>query len=221
MNSFARIDERYAWEGYELKTVEEKEVQKVAEAKLPSRFGTFRIIGFENNIDLKEHVAIVHGDIEHAENVLVRLHSECLTGDVLGSLRCDCRDQLEESLKKIGEAEAGVVLYMRQEGRGIGLINKIRAYQLQDAGLDTVDANLALGFEDDQRDYSIAAQMLNLLKIKSVRLMTNNPKKMEALKDYGITVTERVAHIMMPNKHNEFYLETKARRSRHLLPEYL
>ena len=219
MNSFAKIDEKYAWEGYE--QVEVKEVQKVAEAKLPSRFGTFRIVGFENNIDLKEHVAIVHGEIEKAENVLVRLHSECLTGDVLGSLRCDCRDQLETSLQKVGEADAGVVLYLRQEGRGIGLINKIRAYQLQDAGLDTVDANLALGFEDDQRDYEVAAEMLKLLKVNSIRVMTNNPKKIEALKENGIVVKERVAHLMKPNKHNEFYLETKAKRSRHLIPEYL
>ncbi|MHA1911937.1 MAG: GTP cyclohydrolase II [Candidatus Kariarchaeaceae archaeon] len=216
MNSFARLEEKYSWEGY--KDVEEKDVQKVAEAKLPSQFGDFRIIGFENNIDLKEHVAIVHGEIEHTENILVRLHSECLTGDVLGSLRCDCRDQLETSLRNVGKAEAGIVLYLRQEGRGIGLINKLRAYQLQDTGLDTVDANLALGFEDDIRDYEVAAEMLKLLKVKSVRLMTNNPKKIEALNDYGIIVTERVAHVMKANKHNEFYLETKAKRSSHMLP---
>jgi GTP cyclohydrolase II len=150
----------------------------------------------------------------------VRLHSECLTGDALGSLRCDCRDQLEAALKAIGQMEKGVVLYLRQEGRGIGLTNKIRAYSLQDQGLDTVEANLALGFRDDERDYAVAAHMLMSLKIDSVQLMTNNPKKIDQLRQYGIKVNGRIPHIMQPNEHNRFYLETKAAKSGHLIDFY-
>jgi len=145
------------------------------------------------------------------------LHSECLTGDAIGSLRCDCRDQLEASLKAIGQMERGMVLYLRQEGRGIGLINKVRAYSLQDDGLDTVEANLALGFRDDERDYAVAAHMLMSLKIESVQLMTNNPKKINQLTQYGIKVTERIPHIMTPNEFNRFYLETKANKSGHMI----
>jgi GTP cyclohydrolase II len=192
-------------------------VRIVAMAELPSRFGDFHIVAFENNRDGKEHVAITHGDVIGAADVPVRLHSECLTGDVIGSLRCDCRDQLEAALKMIGRMECGIVLYLRQEGRGIGLINKIRAYSLQDDGLDTVQANLALGFRDDERDYAVAAHMLLSLNIKSVRLITNNPKKIQQLTDYGITVSDRIPHIMPPNEHNRFYLETKAAKSGHLL----
>ena len=192
-------------------------VRIVAMAELPSRFGDFHIIAFENNRDGKEHVAITHGDVIGASDVPVRLHSECLTGDVLGSLRCDCRDQLEASLRMIGGMERGMVLYLRQEGRGIGLINKIRAYSLQDEGLDTVQANLALGFRDDERDYAVAAHMLMSLKVNSVRLITNNPKKIRQLTDYGITVTDRIPHIMQPNEYNRFYLETKASKSGHML----
>jgi GTP cyclohydrolase II len=151
----------------------------------------------------------------------VRLHSECLTGDVMGSLRCDCRDQLEAALKKISQMQRGVVLYLRQEGRGIGLINKIRAYSLQDQGLDTVEANLALGFRDDERDYTVAAHMLMALKIQSVQLMTNNPKKIDQLTRYGIKVDGRIPHIMEPNKHNRFYLETKAAKSGHMIDLHL
>ncbi len=186
-------------------------------ADLPSRFGNFQIIAFYNNVDNKEHVAITHGNVVGAENVLVRLHSECLTGDALGSLRCDCRDQLEAALQAINEAETGIVLYMRQEGRGIGLTNKIRAYGLQDYGYDTVEANLALGFNDDEREYSAAAHMLASLKVRSIRLMTNNPRKIEALQNLGIHVTERVPHVLPPNPHNLFYLQTKAQKSGHLL----
>jgi len=186
-------------------------VRVVALAELPTRFGEFHIIAFENNRDGKEHVAIVKGDVIGAKDVPVRIHSECLTGDALGSLRCDCRDQLESSLKAIGQMERGMVLYLRQEGRGIGLTNKIRAYSLQDQGLDTVEANHALGFRDDERDYAVAAHMLMSLKIESVRLITNNPKKIQQL------VTDRIPHIMEPNDYNRFYLETKAAKSGHLI----
>jgi len=186
-------------------------------AKLPSRFGDFRIVAFWNNRDQKDHIAIVHGDVVGAEDVATRLHSECLTGDVIGSLRCDCRDQLETALVKIGEQERGVVLYLRQEGRGIGLANKIRAYALQDQGLDTVEANLALGFRDDERDYAVAAHMLASLGIASIQLMTNNPAKINQLQQYGVKVNRRLPHVLPPNAHNKFYLETKARRSGHYL----
>lgn len=185
-------------------------------AELPSRFGDFHIVAFSNNRDDEEHVAIVKGSVFEASDVPVRLHSECLTGDVIGSLRCDCRDQLEAALKKIGEMEKGVVLYLRQEGRGIGLVNKIRAYSLQDQGLDTVEANLALGFRDDERDYAVAAHMLHSLKIESIQLMTNNPKKIDQLKQYGVQVNKRIPHILPSNEHNRFYLETKASKSGHL-----
>lgn len=192
-------------------------VRIVAMAELPTRFGDFHIVAFENNRDGKEHVAITKGDVIGAANVPVRLHSECLTGDVMGSLRCDCRDQLEAALKTIGQMEKGMVLYLRQEGRGIGLINKIRAYSLQDDGLDTVEANLALGFRDDERDYAVAAHMLMSLEIESIQLMTNNPKKISQLTQYGIQVNGRVPHIMEPNEHNRFYLETKAAKSGHMI----
>ena len=186
-------------------------------AELPSRFGDFHIVAFSNNRDDKEHVAIIKGEVFEAADVAVRLHSECLTGDVIGSLRCDCRDQLEAALKKIGEMDKGVVLYLRQEGRGIGLTNKIRAYSLQDQGLDTVEANLALGFRDDERDYAIAAHMLQSLKIQSINLMTNNPKKIDQLRQYGVKVNSRIPHILPSNEHNRFYLETKAAKSGHLI----
>ena len=192
-------------------------VRVVAMAELPTRFGEFHIIAFENNRDGKEHVAIVKGDVIGAADVPVRLHSECLTGDALGSLRCDCRDQLEASLRMIGAMERGMVLYLRQEGRGIGLTNKIRAYSLQDQGLDTVEANHALGFRDDERDYAVAAHMLMSLKIESVRLITNNPKKIQQLIDYGIQVSDRIPHIMEPNEYNRFYLETKVVKSGHMI----
>ncbi len=190
-------------------------VKIAAIAELPSRFGDFHIVAFWNNRDNKEHVAIIKGEVLGAQDVPVRLHSECLTGDVIGSLRCDCRDQLEAALRMIGQMDKGVVLYLRQEGRGIGLINKIRAYSLQDEGMDTVEANLALGFRDDERDYAIAAHMLMSLKIESIRLITNNPRKIQQLKGYGIQVNDRIPHIMEPNKYNRFYLETKAAKSGH------
>ena len=184
-------------------------------AELPTRFGKFRIVAFWNNRDGKEHVALVHGDVLGAEDLPVRLHSECLTGDALGSLRCDCRDQLEVSLRKIGAMERGAVLYMRQEGRGIGLINKVRAYALQDRGLDTVEANLVLGFRDDERDYAVAAHMLASLNVGSIQLMTNNPNKLKQLEQLGTKVSGRIPHVMPATEYNRFYLETKAARSGH------
>jgi GTP cyclohydrolase II len=192
-------------------------VKIAAIAELPSRFGHFHIIAFYNNKDDKEHVAIVQGEVYNAEDVAVRVHSECLTGDALGSLRCDCRDQLETALRMIGQMERGILLYMRQEGRGIGLINKIRAYGLQEHGYDTVDANLALGFRDDERDYSVAAHMLESLHVKSIRLITNNPRKIEDLTKNGVKVNGRIPHVMPANEYNRFYLETKAVKSGHLI----
>jgi GTP cyclohydrolase II len=190
-------------------------VRVVAVAELPTRFGDFRVVAFWNNRDEKEHIAVVHGEIVGAEHVPARLHSECLTGDALGSLRCDCRDQLGVALEKLAQMDHGLLLYLRQEGRGIGLLNKIRAYALQDTGLDTVEANLALGFRDDERDYAIAAHMIHSLGVKSVRLMTNNPEKIDQLTGHGVEVSGRIPHIIPPNEHNRFYLETKASRSGH------
>jgi len=190
-------------------------VRVAAVADLPSRFGIFRIVAFWNNRDAKEHIALVHGDVMGVENLPTRLHSECLTGDALGSLRCDCRDQLEVSMRKIGSQERGAILYMRQEGRGIGLINKVRAYALQDRGLDTVDANIALGFRDDERDYAVAAHMLASLNVASIQLMTNNPNKVGQLENLGIRVTARLPHVMPATEYNRAYLETKATRSGH------
>ncbi len=192
-------------------------VKIAAIADLPSRFGRFHVIAFWNNRDNKEHAAFVHGDPCYAENIPVRLHSECLTGDAIGSLRCDCRDQLEAALKAIGQMEHGIVLYLRQEGRGIGFTNKIRAYGLQDHGYDTVEANVALGFRDDEREYSVAAHMLESLKVKSIRLMTNNPRKIDGLTANGIVVTGRIPLVIPPNPYNQFYLQTKALKSGHLI----
>jgi GTP cyclohydrolase II len=192
-------------------------VRVEAVADLPTRFGEFQIVAFWNNRDAKEHVAIVKGDVLGAENVPTRLHSECLTGDAIGSLRCDCRDQLEAALEAIGSLDRGLLLYLRQEGRGIGLINKVKAYALQDEGLDTVEANLALGFRDDERDYAIAAHMILSLNIGSIELMTNNPRKVRQLTEYGVNVSQRLPHVIPPNVHNRFYLETKRDRSGHYI----
>ncbi len=189
----------------------------VAQANLPTRFGDFKIVAFSPTPDGKEHIAMIHGDVRGFESVPLRIHSECLTGDVMGSFRCDCRDQLEAALKYMSGQERGMVLYLRQEGRGIGLANKLRAYVLQEQGLDTVDANHALGFEDDERDYRVAAEMLKALGVKSVRLHSNNPKKVKGLETNGIAVTERVPHQQPSNRHNHFYLQTKAKKSGHLL----
>ncbi len=192
-------------------------VRIVAIADLPSRWGHFQVAAFWNNHDGKDHIAIMHGNPMGRENVPTRVHSECLTGDALGSLRCDCRDQLEVALARIAREECGLVLYLRQEGRGIGLMNKLRAYGLQDRGLDTVDANLALGFRDDEREYSIAAHMLHSLQVKSIQLLTNNPKKVDELQQHGVEITGRLPHVIPANEFNRFYLETKRDRSGHLL----
>ncbi|HLG94635.1 MAG TPA: GTP cyclohydrolase II [candidate division Zixibacteria bacterium] len=192
-------------------------VRLVAMADLPSRFGKFQVAAFHNNFDNLDHVAFLAGDVYNAENVPVRLHSECLTGDVAGSLRCDCREQLEAALRYIGQQNFGVLLYLRQEGRGIGLSNKIKAYALQEDGLDTFDANRALGFREDERDYRIAAHMLSSLKVRSIKLLTNNPQKIKQLTDLGINVMERIPLIVQPNEFNRRYLETKAKRGSHLL----
>lgn len=184
-----------------------------AEADLPSRFGNFRVVAFTGDPEGKEHLALVRGIPAGRHGVPVRIHSECLTGDVLGSLRCDCRDQLIGSLEAIGRMECGVILYLRQEGRGIGLTNKIRAYALQDQGHDTFEANRLLGFADDERDYGVAAGMLEALGVKSVRLMTNNPAKLRGLREHGLTVSERIPLVSRPNIHNARYLATKRNRS--------
>jgi GTP cyclohydrolase II len=191
-----------------------------ATAALPSRFGDFHVVAFTETGDGKEHAAFVHGTgAVDAADVPVRIHSECLTGDAIGSLRCDCRDQLEASLRRLGELPYGILLYLRQEGRGIGLANKIRAYELQDHGLDTVQANEALGFRDDERDYAVAAHMLRTLGVRSVRLMTNNLRKVRALEAHGVPVTGRIPLVIPPNPYNEHYLRTKATKSGHLIDD--
>lgn len=196
----------------------EEELLKVtARAKLPTSSGEFEIVGFENNLDNKEHIALVKGDVEKEEGVLIRLHSECFTGDILGSLKCDCGSQLKQAMDRVATEGKGVVLYLRQEGRGIGLINKIKAYALQDKGADTVEANLALGFAPDLRDYAVAAQMLKALKIKSVRVMTNNPEKIEGLEKYGVKVVGRESIETEFNKKNIDYMKTKKSKMRHIL----
>jgi GTP cyclohydrolase II len=189
----------------------------VSVAELPTRFGRFRAVAFTQDGSGKEHLAIVKGGVRGKARVPTRAHSECLTGDVLGSLRCDCRDQLITSLEAIGRAPFGVVLYLRQEGRGIGLTNKIRAYALQDQGHDTIEANRMLGFADDARDYRIAAEMLEALGVRSVRLMTNNPAKVDSLRRHGVKVVGRIPHVMPTNPFNEAYLATKRDRAGHLL----
>ncbi len=192
-------------------------VRLVAVAQLPSRFGDYQVVAFQGATEARDQAAFVHGDVLDQEEVLVRIHSECLTGDVAGSLRCDCRDQLLEAMRWIGQGERGVVLYLRQEGRGIGFANKIRAYELQDAGYDTVQANELLGFHPDERDYAIAADMLHALHVRSVRVLTNNPDKINDLKRHGVRVIDRVPLIIPPNDHDRPYLLTKQRRMGHLL----
>jgi 3,4-dihydroxy 2-butanone 4-phosphate synthase/GTP cyclohydrolase II len=189
----------------------------VGVADFPSIYGHFKILAFTNNKDKQDHVMIVKGDVFDQDNVLTRLHSSCLTGDVLGSLRCDCADQLHTSLMVVNQAGVGAVLYMQQEGRGIGLQNKIKAYMLQERGIDTYDANVLLGFNPDERQYEISAAMLAKLQVKSVRLLTNNPDKIQGLQQYGVTITERVPLEIPANKHNRFYLLTKQKRLGHLL----
>jgi len=195
----------------------EKLVHRVAEAKLPTKYGEFTAIAYKSDIDPNEHVALVMGDISTEEPVLVRVHSECLTGDIFGSLRCDCGDQIALAMQSIAEEGRGVFLYMRQEGRGIGFHNKIRAYALQDKGLDTVEANLSLGFAPDLRDYGIGAQILADLGLHTIRLLTNNPKKVIGLEGYGLKVLETLPVIASPNPYNRHYLEIKQKKLGHLL----
>jgi 3,4-dihydroxy 2-butanone 4-phosphate synthase/GTP cyclohydrolase II len=192
-------------------------VEKITDANLPTRHGNFRIHMYKNILDNKEHLALVKGEIDPQRPVLVRVHSECLTGDLLGSLKCDCQDQLIKSLKIIESEGGGVLLYMRQEGRGIGLANKLKAYRLQDEGKDTVEANEALGFKADLRDYGIGAQILRSLGVRKMILLTNNPKKVVGLKGYGLEIVKRIPIEIPANTINEKYLKTKRDKLGHLL----
>ncbi len=196
----------------------ERLVHREAEAVLPTAGGDWRIIAYRNDVDQQEHVALVRGELAGREGVLVRMHSECLTGDVFHSLRCDCGEQLHAAMGMMEEEGAGVIVYLRQEGRGIGLVHKVRAYALQDNGMDTVQANEALGFRADLRDYGIGAQILVDLGLSSVRILTNNPKKIVGLEGYGLSVAEQVPISVPPNPHNSGYLATKRDKLGHLLP---
>jgi 3,4-dihydroxy 2-butanone 4-phosphate synthase/GTP cyclohydrolase II len=195
----------------------DKLIERVVSAHMPTDYGEFTVVGFRSLVDSKHHVAMVKGDVEGKEDVLVRVHSECLTGDVFHSQRCDCGQQLEDALRRIEDEGEGVLLYLAQEGRGIGLLNKLRAYKLQEDGLDTVDANLELGLPADLRDYGIGAQILVDLGLSSIRLLTNNPKKIVGLEGYGLTVTDQIPIQHPPTEHNAAYLRTKRERMGHLL----
>jgi 3,4-dihydroxy 2-butanone 4-phosphate synthase / GTP cyclohydrolase II len=196
----------------------ERLVHRAAEATLPTPHGEWRIIAYHNDVDQFEHVAMVKGQIEGVDDVLVRMHSECLTGDVFHSLRCDCGEQLNAAMRKIDEEGRGAIVYLRQEGRGIGLVNKLRAYNLQDQGMDTVEANEKLGFRPDLRDYGIGAQILLDLGLRKIRILTNNPKKIVGIDGYGLSVTEQVPLGVKPNPHNTGYLRAKRDKMGHLFP---
>jgi 3,4-dihydroxy 2-butanone 4-phosphate synthase/GTP cyclohydrolase II len=201
--------------GHRIRT--ERFVHRVSTTKLPTEFGEFTVIAYSNDVDANVHIALVKGEIRQEDDVMVRVHSECLTGDVFGSRRCDCGEQLHRAMEMIHEKGQGVVLYMRQEGRGIGLVNKLKAYELQDKGLDTVEANIKLGFKADLRDYGIGAQILVDLGVRKMRLMTNNPKKIVGLEGYGLKVVERVPVETSPHERNLVYLKTKKKKLGHML----
>jgi len=190
-------------------------VQKIIETDLPTKYGDFKVFGFISDVDKSEPLALVKGNISNKNTPLVRVHSECTTGDLMGSLKCDCGDQLELALEKISKAESGVLVYMRQEGRGIGLLNKLKAYKLQDEGMDTVDANISLGFKMDLRTYGIGAQILRTLGVKKFDLLTNNPKKVIGLEGFGLSMERQIPLVSELNSHNEFYLKTKVKKMGH------
>jgi 3,4-dihydroxy 2-butanone 4-phosphate synthase/GTP cyclohydrolase II len=194
-------------------------LKDLVQTPIPTRHGEFILHYYSNNIDNKEHIALVKGDVANRENISVRIHSECFTGDVLGSRRCDCGEQLAMAMQMISESQAGILIYLRQEGRGIGLLKKLQAYNLQDKGLDTVDANIHLGHLADEREYSVAALMLESLQVKSIQLITNNPKKIDALEKLGIHVVKRIPIEAIAHKDNLGYLKTKAKKMAHILFE--